>query len=707
VRRETLIWSAAGALLVSCLPGMAHAEGEADQLDQIVVTAQRREQTLEEVPLSVRVIESSEIEARRIRTPEEAFDSSANVQFNLFGDGADGAGIAVRGVSAAGVFGVDQAVPIYVDGVLLGSEASFNPRLLDIDRIEILRGPQGTLYGRDALGGAVSIVTTRPDPSGISGYVEGSLASYDERGLKGVVNLPTGADSALRLAAYGVRSDGYVKNVQGGPRFMNLDEAGARAQWLFRPTERWELVLSGDYSEDHGRKYGVGPAGTVAQTLSVDIAIPFLGKTHNAGAALSSTFKGDSVDVISITGWRNSGADGMGGNFSVSPLTEQGYDRRYSQLSEELRVISHPGGWLDWVAGAYAFGYREHRVDFDGFNFEVPADSFFPGQPTLPAGYQEASTPRIDTRNYALFGDATAHLGRDWDLIAGARVNYDDRRIHYDQHSTEPGFSIFAPIQVLDQRVTDTSVEPRFGLTYKALSSLNLYTTVSRGYKSGGFNPSFAASADLYYKPESGWNYEAGMKGSAFGRRVTFSASVFDFEWSNKQAYYWNGFFVTIANAPKARSYGGEGQVDWLATERLQLGAQIGLLHATLTEFPQAGNSSTGTPTDATGFRLPLAPSFSGNLSAQYSQPVGDGAKLVARVDYNYRSRFYFDVLQLSPQAGYGLLNTGLTYDIARWSVTVYGRNLTDERYLSYAYNTTEGVPGEPRIFGIAARVKF
>src|SRR5581483_6203119 len=127
---------------------------------------------------------------------------------------------------------------------------------------------------------------------------------------------------------------------------------------------------------------------------------------------------------------------------------------------------------------------------------------------------------------------------------------------------------------------------------------------------------------------------------------------------------------------------------------------------ATFTQFPQAGDASTGLSVDATGFRLPLAPSFSGNLSAQYTQPVGS-ADLVARLDYNYRSRFYFDVLQRSPQEGYGLFNAGLTYDASRWSLTAYGRNLTDERYLAYAYNTSAGVPGEPRTFGVAARMKF
>ena len=701
--KRILLGSAALALLNSA------AYGADVVTETVVVTAQHRLQPLADVPISIHVLGSDELAQRNVQDMHDAFNATANVQFNMLGDGADGAGIAIRGVSAAGVFGVDQAVPFYVDGILLGSEASLNPALYDLQRVEILRGPQGTLYGRDALGGAVSIVTTKPDPAAGGGYVEGTVGSYGELGIKGSANIPLSDESAVRVTAFGLRSNGYVHNTLDPHKFMNGDQFGGRVQWLYRPAANWEFVLSGDYFKDDSRKYGIGDRNTVPRTLSVDIAVPFPSRNQSYGLALSSTWTGNLFDVVSLSAWRGSTAGGVGGNYSPSPLIEQGYTRQYNQLSQEVRLVSHPGGPIDWVAGIYAFGYKEHRLDFYGFSQSIPADSFFPGQPPLDAGYQEISVPRITAENFAAFGDATYHVTDRLDLVAGGRVSFDHRDIHYNHHSNypAPGFSFFAPTQILDQSNDTTTFTPRVGVLYKATGDLNLYATISRGYKSGGYNPSFAASSDLYYKPESGWNYEIGLKGTSFDNAVSYSLSAFDFEWDNKQAYYYNGFFVTIANARAARSYGAEGALEWHLTDGLQFGAQVGLLSANFTDFSNAGDSSTGASVDATGFRLPLAPRLSSNLSAQYTYPIAVDGKLVARLDYNFRSRFYFDVLQQSPQGGYGLLNAMLSYSMPEWSVSLYGHNLSDQRYLSYAYSTAQGVAGAPRTFEVLLRRNF
>ena len=696
-----------GAAWVLLLHGVAFAD-DTIQPETVVVTAQHRTQSVDDVPISIQVLSGDELTQRGTQNMQDAFDATANVQFNLLGDGADGAGIAIRGVSAAGVFGVDQAVPFYVDGVLLGSEASINPSLYDIARVEVLRGPQGTLYGRDALGGAVSVVTVQPDLSATSGYLEAIGGSYGEVGGRGMLNLALSDNSALRFNAYALGSDGYVHNTLGSEKFMNRDEYGGRAQWLYRPSADWDFVLSADYDRDGGRKYGIGDGATVPQTLTVSIATPISSYSQSYGTALTSTWHGDSFDVVSITGWRGSTAIANGGNFQPSPLVEQGYKRQYNQGSEELRLVSHPSGSLDWVAGLYAFGYAEQRQDYDGFTEALPADSYFPGQPPLDAGYRETSTSHVAAQNYAAFGDITYHATDSLDLIAGARVSFDQRDIVYDHRSNypAPGFSFFAPTQGLDQTKDAVTFTPRVGFLYKAADNLNFYGTISRGYKSGGFNPSFAASSDIYYRPESGWNYEIGLKGWGFGHAVDYSLSAFDFEWSNKQAYYFNGLFVTIANAPKARSYGAEGSLNWHVTDAFKLGAQLGLLSANFTDFPNAGDSSTGGSVDATGFRLPEAPRMTSDLSAQYAVPVANGT-LSARLDYNYRSRLYFDVLQASPQSGYGLLNATLSYEMPDWTVWLYARNLTDQRYQAYAYTTAQSVPGEPRTFEVVLRRSF
>lgn len=702
--------TAAAAALLGAAPVWAQSVPEPAQAPSdkdVVVTAQRREQAAQDVPISLHVIGANEIEARRIRTPEDAFNATANVQFNILGDGADGAGVSVRGVSAAGAFGVDQGVALYIDGVYLGSEATLNPRLLDIQRIEVLRGPQGTLYGRNALGGAVNFITERPELGAVHGHLEGQYGSFNEAGTRGMLNLPLGSTAALRVNGFGLWSDGYVRN-SDGTRFQTEKDRGGRAQLRWQPDARVDVLASGSYTKYDGNTYGIGELSTLLQGRRVNQAIPFLNGKEQFDGLLNFTWHAGGVDVTSITGFLGANAFGGGGDFSASPFLGQGYSRHYRQLSQELRAASAPGGRLDWVAGLYAFGSRERRVDYYGFNFPLPANSFFPGQPALPAGYQEASTPLIKAWNYAAFGDLTFHLTDRLDVIGGARLNYDRRVIDYDHHTNfVPGFYLFAPPQRFTERIDDTTVQPRFGLNYKAAPTLNLYATISRGRKSAGFNPSFAFSNDLAYKAETGWNYEVGAKGSALDRRLTFSVSAFDFEWDNKQAYYFNGLFVTIANAPKARSYGGEAEVSLRPVRGLELGAQVGLLHSRFTDFPQAGDQSTGGSVNATGFRLPLAPSFSTDLSAQYTHQLGHGRSVFGRLDWNYRSSFYFDVLQRQRQEGYGLLNATLGLDVGRIEATLFARNLTDERYLVFPYRTTEGALATPRTIGGTVRVKW
>ncbi|MBM4382354.1 MAG: TonB-dependent receptor [Deltaproteobacteria bacterium] len=409
---------------------------------------------------------------------------------------------------------------------------------------------------------------------------------------------------------------------------------------------------------------------------------------------------------MSISAYRKTESDGSGGDFTSSPFVKQGYARRNRQLSQELRV-HREGTRGDWVLGLYAFGYDEERVDFFGFTELTPADTFFPGQPELPAGYQEQSIPDIEARSASLFSDGTLRVGERWELTAGLRVSWDRRWIRYDHAGTLPGFSFFAPTLRFTDSFEETTVTPRVAVRYAANDALSLYATIARGQKAAGFNPSFAFSSDLLYDKESAWSYEIGAKGMALDGAIDFALSAFYFDWRDKQAYYYNGFFVTIQNAPKARSYGAELELAWRASERLSIGAQLGWLRANFVRFENAGDSSTGSPVDASGFRLPLAPRFSGNVFAEYVLPLPREISLRGRLAYDFRSSFTFDVLERSRTEAVGLLGATLALERGRFELSFAAENLVDERYLAYAYSTDRGLPAEPRTFRGSLRVRF
>jgi iron complex outermembrane receptor protein len=675
-------------------------------VEEVIVTVQRRDQPAVEVPASLHVLSADDLAARQVRDVRDAFGSTANLQFNMLGDGGGGTGIAIRGVSAAGVFGVDQAVAVYVDGVLMNAEGAWNPRIADVERIEVLRGPQGTLYGRNALAGAISIVSVQPDPERLGGYAQAETASFGEFGASGALNVPLGDAAALRVTAFGSQSDGFIRNRLGGPREAGLAEGGVRAQLALAPTERWSLSFAADYAKDEGRKWGVGDRDRIADELATDIATPFVSTLENFGAALTATRDGDLLRWVSITAYRQTEAGGGGGNFTASPLVKQGYARRNRQLSQELRV-HREGARGDWVVGAYLFGYDEARTDFFGFTQLTPADTFFPGQPELPAGYQEQSVPDIEARSASLFSDGTLRVGERWELTAGLRVSWDRRWIRYDHNGTLPGFSFFAPTLRFTDSFDETTVTPRVAVRYAASDTLSLYGTIARGQKAAGFNPSFAFSSDLLYEKESAWSYELGAKGSALGGEIDFALSAFYFDWRDKQSYFFNGFFVTIQNAPKARSYGAELELTWHASERFRLGGQLGWLRANFVRFENAGDSSTGTPVDASGFRLPLAPRISANVFVEYALPLPGETTLRSRLDYDYRSSFTFDVLERARNEPAGLLRATLALERGPWELSFAAENLTDDRYLAFAYSTDRGLPAEPRTFRGTLRARF
>lgn len=677
---------------------------EPEVLDEITVEAQRREQELVEVPISVRVFTEKDITARTIERLEDAFEASVNTLMRSQRGGNDASTISIRGVTNT-AFGTDPTVAIYMDDVFIGNDASFNLTLADLEQIEILRGPQGTLYGRNALAGAVNIRSARPDPDGgFYGHLESIIGTGTTLQGRAVVNAPIGTDAAIRAVAFGDYSKGWVENAAGGPDLDGADDYGLRVQALARPSDKLELLAAVDYTRDDGSRGTRGPIGTVWDD-GYNAAIPFDSSIESYGASLRAAYDLGWASLISVSAWRGADGGGEGGDFTPSPFRLNGYDRDYDQLTQEVRLVSTPNDTLDWTLGMFLFGSEEARYEYTGFTLPLPADTLFPGQPALPAGYREGTNSTLKGWSAAGFGDATWHVTDRLDLLGGVRVTYDRREIDYDHASNVPGLTLGAPAQQLDEAMSNVDTSPKIGLSYALLPEVRAYATVSRGYKSGGYNLSFAPDDQIAYDPESAWNYETGIKGSFFDGKLDVSAAVFYFDWENQQIYSFNGYSVWIANAPKSRSYGAEFEVTARPIEGLELFAGLGLLNARFIDAPASQSGG-----DADGNWQPFASRYSVTLSAQYSRPINDRLKALARLDWNWRSRFYFDVDNTIEQPAYGLVNGRIGVEGEKWSLYLIGRNLFDQEYYTVATDNGYGpyaAPGDPRMVGVQARITF
>lgn len=687
------------------LPATAAAQdAEATiELDEITVEAMRRAQPFLDVAASLRVFTEKDIEERTIERLEDAFDASVNTLMRSQRGGNDASVISIRGVANT-AFGTDPTVAIYRDGVFVGNDATFNLTMVDLDQIEILRGPQGTLYGRNAIAGAVNVRSARPELG--ASYTKLDVLFGTDMTLQGraVVNAALGSDLAVRAVAFGDYSDGWVPNLADGADYDGAKDGGGRIQLVSRPSDTLELLFSADYAKDQGSRGNRGPFGTVWET-GYNAAIPYVSSIASYGASLQATYDLGGLDLVSVTAWRGAEGDGEGGDFTPSPFRQNGFTRDYGQASQELRLVTKPNDALDWTLGAFLFGSDDTRYEYTGFNYAVPANSFYPGQPTLPAGYEEGTHSNLRGWSAALYGDATWHVTERFDILAGARLSYDHRGIDYNHRSSVAGVTLGAPAQVLSPSMNSTDLSPKIGLAYELAPKVRAYATLSRGYKAGGYNLSFAPTSDLAYEPESAWNYEGGVKASLFDGKLDVAASVFYFDWENQQIYSFNGYSVWIANAPKSRNYGAEIELKARPLEGLELFAGFGFLDARFIDAPASQSGG-----DADGNWQPLASKYSLSLSAQYTRPLTAQLNGVARVDWNWRSSFYFDVDNTIEQGAYGIVNARLGVEAKTWSVYLVALNLFDQDYYTVATDNgygPYGAPGDPRMIGVQARARF
>lgn len=625
MRHGYLVWFPASVALISSAYGQETPDAEAIVLETITVTAQRRQQDAKDVPVSLRVFSREELEERIAKRLEDAFAATPNASLTSQRGGNDASTLSIRGVTTT-AFGADPSVGVYVDDVYVGNDNGFNARMADLDQVEILRGPQGTLYGRNSVGGAVNVRTASPELGVNSATVETGVGTDGLVFGSATANVALGESAAARVTLFGDRSDGWVLNGQGGPDFMNLDDFGGRAKLLYKPTDDWEVEFSADYARDKGRKSAYGPFETVWED-GVDQAVPFLDETKNYGASLKSTWQMDFGELVSVTAWRGAEGGGGGGNYTPVAFQSASYERDYDQFTQEVRA-SGEGERFDWTLGGFFLYSNEKRYESAGFFPSLPADFLFPGQPALPANYDEGTHSDVDSLSAAIFGDLTWHATDRLDVIAGARLSYDRKAIDYEHGSTLGPIAFFAPALSTSQTVDGFDISPRIGVTYALTDDMKIYGTISRGYKPAGFNISFAPTADIGYDEESGISYEVGLKGEALGGRVGYAMSAFYFDWRNQQVYSFVNNQLFIGNAPKSRSYGAEAEVSVEVMDGLRLYGGLGVLDARFVDYP---NALSGT--DESGNWQPFASKFSASLSAEYKHALTDDITLVARGD--------------------------------------------------------------------------
>ena len=707
----------AGALPAQAQNAAPQSIATDDKLPDIVVTAQRRSQSLQDAAVSISALTAQTIQNAGIGRLEDVTSTLPNVYIGP--RDLRTTAISIRGISAdLNNPGLDQSVGVYVDGVYQGRAATINSNLFDLERIEVLRGPQGTLYGRNTVAGAVNILTRRPDADA---RLSGSLSYGNDDAVRANAAASGPITDKLYIGISGSldRRDGLVENRATHTRLDDIDGLGGRVTLVYDPGSTWDLALRGDIARDrtHSGAIDIYNNGAFSGTPFADANPDDRVVAQSTDTTQSRDVYGGSAElnwrlgggtVTAITALRGYKWNNIQDNdYTVLDLLDTGINERQTQFSQELRFASSIAHRFSYVAGLY---YYHQKLDTDSLVIIGPDLGVYPSRTNATIHAD------VGTDSYAAFGRATYRFTDTLSFSGGLRYTHERKVLDFAQNGDPFGViaSTIAPRAITR---SEGRLSPSASLEWRPAPKLLAYATFSQGYKSGGFNVfSVTATDNAEYRPESVNNYELGLKSEFLDSRLRVNIAAFYMDYTDLQQ---NQLISTgggiarfqTSNAASAHSKGAEIEITARPVGQLQLTASYGYTDAAFASFPNA----TAAGADYTGHRLPLAPRSTLSGAAEWIRPLGGTLQLFVRGEASYRSRIYFASDNLYSDGGLTLINAriGVGPESGAWRLSAWARNLTDK---TYVINRFAGavVPGQvaqalgtPRTYGGELLFKF
>lgn len=732
-------------------------------LEEVVVTAQRRSENLQDIALAITALSSEELANSQVVAIDDLTGEVPNFRVS---SNQGTAYVFLRGVGNNVLnVGGDGSVAVHQDGVFIASPRAQLGAYFDLNRIEVVRGPQGDLYGRNATGGSINIITNKPTDD-LSFTSRASLGNYGLVNAEAALSGPLFGDVlTARLAGFIYRRDGFGENDFTGTDIDDRESQAGRLTVSFKPSDEFNLELVGEYydqSDASGSYHYLGqaypelypqPRGTYAPYLGVraegerDIASSVDPQIRNESHAYSATATyevSNSLSLKSITGYRD-WSSFLQGDLDTSNSAK--ILRRTSletghQFSQELQALV-TGQRFDLVLGGYYF-----NSGINGYTLlDKSAIVRLCGTPPTTgcsAFTYGLSSGSLQTDAYAAFANAKFDLTDRLRGIVGLRYSYEERATEgFNVSSTPPGLS--APV---DGEEDFEAFTPKLGLQFDLSPETMLYATAGRGFKSGSFAVGFAALADPPttpqtlvalppLEPEYVWNYEVGAKSRFWDDRLQINVTAFWYDYTDLVTQRVSAGYLITENAAAATIRGAEFELTALPMRNLRLSASLGYLDAKYDEYttpnpapyatpvggypnqPPTGNPPAGFPLtlDLSGNRLPQAPEWTARGAFEYGVPLNAGARITIGADAQFSSRVYFDQYQsrFNSEADYTIINARLGYESGRqWSVGLWGKNLTDELVVAASiitspdtYYARVGYLQDPLTYGVDVRVDF
>ncbi|MFV3076971.1 TonB-dependent receptor [Niveispirillum fermenti] len=713
ISRRALACGTSAMIMLSTGAAMGQGAAPPGDLEEIIVTAQRRSERLQDVPVTVTAFSAEEIEQARLRQIDDIASRTPGLNFDAFP--ASQPRITIRGIGSSdrGAAG-DPSSAVFLDEVYLGRPAAVAFDAFDVSRIEVLKGPQGTLYGRNVVGGAVNVVTNRPQLDRTEGGVELTAGNYERLEAAGVVNVPlVDGKWAARASGAWRTHDGYVRNTFTGGRVEDQDTRSGRLHLYGEPSEAVRLLLTVDGTRDRA----TGPAQHVLDLDPTDPMSALWTVDRNRKYTAGSEEGYQDRDTWGVRGqldwdlpfatvtylgaWRDldyhAAYDFDGGNSSTNPVgISGGNDEASSFSSHELRLGALPESRIQWVAGLYNFNSDTDRVDSLVIDMGRPATEI----------YNQAAK----LNSYAAFGDVTVPLDDRFSVIAGLRYSRDEKEYTV---SNTAGTAVLRGSERFAVSVSDTynAWTWRAGGQYKLDRDHQFYGMVSRGFKSGGFQdtPGSAAEAADGFEPEYATQYELGQKGSFLDGRVVWNNTIYLMKYTDLQTRRTlPNLSIVTENAGKATIKGYETYLSWRLFAGARMTATYGYTDATFDRFePEPGE-------DYAGNRLSRTPKHKIVLSPSYETGFADGSSLLFAADYRYESMIFDDNANDGPERrpATHFVDGRIVYTAAsgQWTASLWGKNLTNEvtrTFQAVFLGANFGAYNPPRTYGATLGWRF
>lgn len=729
-----------------------------EALETVTVTARRREENVQDVPTPITTLSGATLEQQKVYKVQDLQQVLPSV--NVAYIHARQSSVAVRGIgNNPASDGLEGSAGIYLDNIYLGRPGMAVFDLLDVEQLELLRGPQGTLFGKNTTAGVINISTRKPTftpersleiSGGEYGYFQG----------KGTVSGALSETLAGRLSAYRTRDDGYIDNRHDSRTFIGGEREGVRGQLLFEPSENFNLRWITDYNQENSGNgvwalYGVSDRFRERAALigaqsqydvkqrEVNIDTEQSVNVWQGGTSLEANWTLGSGHILtSVSGYRywhfipRNDADLT----EVPAIVHSGVEVHDRQFSQELRLASPTGGAFDYVVGAYLFNQNLGNKTVNQYG--PWADLFLTGASNgIFDNVRSQTNGKIETDSFALFAQGNWHITDKLDFSIGVRGTYEEKEARLHRFAPDGG----GPTNVGRERQMGALDTGTFGLhnaapsgllslSYKFSPDLLGYASLAHGEKSGGVNlvaPAYGFGSDsLVVGPERANDAELGFKSTLNNGRLLFNANIF---WTGIHGYQATTLATApgaltatsvLANAGSVRSRGAEFEASWLPVHGLTLNLNGSYNDVTYLSFKNAPCPSEvafgpnpQANCDLTGERVVGASKWIGNFNGQYQWNLGNGLQPYITAGYSYRSEAQgtLDNSSLSKLDGYGLVNAsaGVRADIGdgQLDASIWVKNATDEDYYLTAFAWINGAytasVGQPRTTGVTLRYDF